>query len=375
MNNDVHDKPLRRALRRRRQIYLMKAVNKLCTQERKTLYSYIEVFTGLYEHFNIKLFAIGGTLLGAIRNQDLIEWDDDIDYGILYRDINKLNHIDVLRYLNDRGFALFNKPNAVKYDKILHLIKLSTPHKQDAILNITDTDRHKMIHLKHEWIRPQNGIIADIFGYKFNQGHYYLKRHGEFVQPICRPCLKDRLVKYKMGNTHAYSFRYPDKYLKSTYGANWRRPKIYKAHRPQDKRVESKHTTYIIGVFDVLHVGHYNLFTKSKKLNTKLVIGVCSDRLVQSTKGNICLYNELQRCDMISKLQIIDKSLIYDDLDQSSILMRENVDSFVVPPDYGTYEEHVSCLSLCHRLGIEVVKFDRTEGISSTQLREIIGHG
>ena len=46
---------------------------------------------------------------------------------------------------------------------------------------------------------------------------------------------------------------------------------------------------YVIGVFDLLHVGHFNLLYKSKNYvsNSELIVGICSDRLVYETKHTI----------------------------------------------------------------------------------------
>ena len=58
----------------------------------------------LCKKHDIKYFAVGGTLLGAMRHEGYIPWDDDIDLGMLYEDYIKFINIPEEEY---EGFGLY----------------------------------------------------------------------------------------------------------------------------------------------------------------------------------------------------------------------------------------------------------------------------
>ena len=343
--------------------------NLLSDADRRTIYSYIELFNGLYLHLDLKIFAIGGTLLGAVRDADVIAWDDDVDYAMRACDLQQLGRQDVLRFINERGFMIYKK-KGIKYDHIWHLVKTDAGIIQQSVGSLNHKGYIEMLAGRHQ-VLPENRICADIFGYQWHDGYFYLKRDGAFVQPISRHNVMSKFKQYLYGKTQVFSICNANDYLASTYGPDWITPKQCKPHRT--KRIEvSVRSAYVIGVFDMLHSGHYNLLHRVSKRYERIVVGVCSDRLVSSTKSLHCMFNEQQRLDMISKLDIVNKALIYDDLDQSTNILRENIDVFVIPPDYGKFADHKFGLDLCDRIGTKIEIIDRTDGVDSTRLRQII---
>lgn len=58
----------------------------------------------IFVNNGIKYWAIGSTLLGAVRNEGLIPWEDSISFGVLSKDVNKISKVET--NLNRCGYSL-----------------------------------------------------------------------------------------------------------------------------------------------------------------------------------------------------------------------------------------------------------------------------
>ena len=125
-----------------------------------------------------------------------------------------------------------------------------------------------------------------------------------------------------------------------------------------------------VGVYDLLHWGHFELFRRCKELageDGKLIVAVQEDSVVTKYKPQAKLvYDWNKRVKMISALRYVDRVVPYDDVDES--IKHIDFTTFIVGPDQ-CHAGFQRAMQWCRENGREVVILPRTEGISSTQLR------
>ncbi len=92
---------------------------------------------------------------------------------------------------------------------------------------------------------------------------------------------------------------------------------------------------YTVGTFDLLHVGHLALLEKCKALGDVVVVGVASDRVVNSYKPNVPVIPLDQRREMLEALQCVDAVRPYYELEYVSACKELNADIFVIGEDWG----------------------------------------
>lgn len=125
---------------------------------------------------------------------------------------------------------------------------------------------------------------------------------------------------------------------------------------------------YIPGVWDLLHAGHLNVLQRAKLAGHHLIVGVCSDRVVEQTKGRT-IVSQNERSALLQGLSCVDEVHVYDSLDQRIALELFQVDVFCVGEEFGIYEEHTWALDYCKINNITVRVIKRYPGVSSSELR------
>ena len=92
------------------------------------------------------------------------------------------------------------------------------------------------------------------------------------------------------------------------------------------------------GCFDVLHRGHIDYLEKSKKLGTKLVIGLNSDASVRRLKIGRPINTQEDRKFVLLSLRCVDEVIIFDDDTPLNLIQSLNPDILTKGGDYKVSE-------------------------------------
>ena len=131
-------------------------------------------------------------------------------------------------------------------------------------------------------------------------------------------------------------------------------------------------TILTVGVYDMLHIGHILLFKHAKELfpneECRLVVAVQDgDYILKYKPGTKMVYTTEERMFMVSSVRWVDDVVTYKDVDVD--IQNIDFDVFAKGPDQN-HEGFQRAMEWCKANGREVVVIPRTEGISSTMLRE-----
>jgi len=117
------------------------------------------------------------------------------------------------------------------------------------------------------------------------------------------------------------------------------------------------------GTYDLLHFGHIELLRRAKEMGDYLIVALSSDDF-NKMKNKKSYYNYEQRKTMLESIRYVDLVIPEDNWDQKiNDVKTYHVDLFVMGHDWDGEFDFLK--DYC-----EVIYLNRTEGISTTKIKE-----
>lgn len=124
-------------------------------------------------------------------------------------------------------------------------------------------------------------------------------------------------------------------------------------------------TVITYGTFDMFHIGHLNLLKRLKQYGERVIVAVSTDEFNQ-TKGKKCVIPFEQRAEIVGAISGVDLVIPETSWEQKEADIKTHaVDTFVIGADWEGKFDHLQ--SFC-----KVVYLPRTQGVSTTELKELL---
>lgn len=125
-----------------------------------------------------------------------------------------------------------------------------------------------------------------------------------------------------------------------------------------------------VGVFDLLHKGHVELFRRAKLLGSHLIVAVQDSNYILKYKPNAKVLSSTEdRMYMVQSIRYVDEVVCYTGVDE--IVKSVDFEVFVTGPDQ-IHQGFQKAIQWCKDNGREHIVLSRTEGVSSSGLKEAI---
>lgn len=335
-------------------------------------------FRILYTHFNklgINWGPAFSSLIGIVRNDGYLSWANNLCIYILKEDEERFKDelwaivadgFEVIRY-ERRGLYYLRKDK--QYIKIFILRKIASNVRHTGG---SDFIFEQYLHDTTKW--EFRGMMLNV---PSELDEYLTFQYGNWVVPIQ---YKNKQVVRIF--THL-SQRLQDLLPSSVY-YKWmiaRRQKDFKRFKvlcekngkvlPDNVELtyvkQRKHEKVLtVGVYDLIHKGHAELFRRAKGLGDYLVVAVQDGGWVNKYKDTKLLNSTEDRCLMVQSIRYVDEVVVYTDVDE--LVKNIDFDIFVTGPDQ-IHAGFQRAMKWCEKNGKEHLVLGRTDGVSSSELK------
>ena len=321
-----------------------------------------------------------GTLIGVVRNDDFQPWKPVFDIYILKEDEERFK--DVLWLMRDVGFKL------VRYERrglyylernneyfkvfVLHKISYDVRHTggsdfiHDKYLQNTvkwdfkgvemnvpaEVDEYLAFQYGEDWVVPKQTVT-----YSLNTFERFFHWTKIFVQDH----LPDSLYYYWLFHHRQKDFR---KFKARCEKAGIPLPENVQLANMQPRKYKKVLT---VGVYDLLHKGHVELYRRAKGLGDYLIVAAQDSDYILKYKPTAKVLNSTEdRKYMIKAIRYVDEVITYTDVDK--IVQDVDFDVFVTGPDQ-CHPGFQRAIQWCEEHGKEHIVLARTDGVSSSELK------
>lgn len=347
---------------------------------REIMLDNIRVLSVYLDKIGINWGPAFGSLIGIVRNDDFLPWNPVFDIYILKEDEERFK--DVLWLLiKDAGFELvrherrglyFLKRN-YEYIKVFVLRKISS--------DVRHTGGSDFIHEKY----LQNTVKWDFKGIELNVpqdvDEYLTFQYGDWVLPKQTVWYQQDILKRIFHWTKTLiqdnlpdSLYYKYVLIHRQKDFDSFKTKCAEAGVPLPKNVQLANMrprrykkVLTVGVYDLLHKGHVELYRRAKGLGDYLIVAAQDSDFILKYKPTAKVMNSTEdRKYMIKSIRYVDEVITYTDVDK--IVQEVDFDVFVTGPDQ-CHAGFQRAIQWCEEHGKEHIILGRTEGVSSSELK------
>lgn len=321
-----------------------------------------------------------GTLIGIVRNDDFQPWKPVFDIYILKEDEERFK--DALWLLKDEGFELVRHERRGLYylKRNFEYIKVFVLHKISS--NVRHTGGVDFIHenylqntVKWDFKGIELNVPAEVDEYlEFQYGTDWVtpkqtvtynwslfERLWHWTETLIQDHLPDGIYYSWLYHHRQKDFR---KFKARCENAGVPLPENVQLANMRPRKYKRVLT---VGVYDLLHKGHVELYRRAKGLGDYLIVAAQDSDYILKYKPTAKVLNSTEdRKYMIKAIRYVDEVITYTDVDK--IVQEVDFDVFVTGPDQ-CHDGFQRAIAWCEEHGKEHTVLARTDGVSSSELK------
>lgn len=129
---------------------------------------------------------------------------------------------------------------------------------------------------------------------------------------------------------------------------------------------------YTTGVYDMFHIGHLNILKKAKEQCEHLIVGVSTDEVVEQYKHKKPVIPFEERLAIVQAIRYVDEVVSQTSMDKFEAWKVLRFDVLFHGSDWKNSAMYNEIEQKLNAVGVDVVFFPHTEGVSTTDLIERI---